>query len=115
MCPVAGVERVRGEMAPSRRSPLVALYLVSYDVAADKRRTRVAQALEDHGVRVQFSVFEVETGERGLDKLLGRLTDLIDPTTDSIRAYPLCLRCRGSVTVVGKGPAAGEREDVVVV
>ncbi len=93
----------------------MALYLVSYDVAVDKRRTRVAHALEDHGVRVQFSVFEVETGDRGIEKLLGRLTDLIDPTTDSVRAYLLCQRCRGSVTVVGKGPAAGERDDVVVV
>ena len=93
----------------------MALYLVSYDVAADKRRTRVAQALEDHGVRVQFSVFEVDTSDRGLDRLLARLQDLVDPTTDSIRAYLLCQRCRASVMVIGRGPMAGEREDVVVV
>jgi CRISPR-associated protein Cas2 len=91
------------------------LFLISYDVVVDKRRTRVAHTLEDHGVRVQYSVFEVETGERGLERLLDKLGDQIDPTTDSIRAYPLCQRCRGTVVVVGKGPAAGERDDVVVV
>ena len=93
----------------------MALHLIRYDVASDKRRTRVAARLEDHGVRVQFSVFEVEIAEPALSKLLGKLRDMIDGSTDSIRGYPLCQRCRGSVVVVGKGPAAGEREEVVVV
>ena len=91
------------------------LYLISYDVALDKRRTRVAATLEDYGVRVQYSVFEVDTVERELDRLVDRLRDQIDPTTDSIRAYPLCQRCRGAAVVVGKGPAAGARDDTVVV
>jgi len=93
----------------------MALYLVSYDVAADKRRTRVANALEDYGVRVQYSVFEVETSDRGLDRLLNRLQDLVDPTTDSVRAYLLHQRCRASVRIIGRGPMAGERDDATVV
>ena len=31
--------------------------LVSYDIADDKRRSRVAEVLESYGARVQFSVF----------------------------------------------------------
>ena len=102
-------------LGPPARLFSMALYLISYDVASDKRRTRVAAHLENRGVRVQFSVFEVEVAEPTLNRLLGKLRDQIDATTDSIRVYPLCQRCRGSVVVVGRGPAAGEREEVVVV
>lgn len=91
------------------------LYLIAYDVTLDKRRAKVAALLEDYGTRVQFSVFEADLPERALGKVLSRARDLIDPTTDSLRAYSLCMRCRGSVIVVGKGPAAGEFEPVVVV
>lgn len=91
------------------------LYLISYDVAADKRRVQVARLLEDFGVRVQLSVFEVETGDDAVGPLVGRLEDLIDPSTDSVRAYRLCQRCRGSVTVVGRGLPASERSKAAVV
>jgi CRISPR/Cas system-associated endoribonuclease Cas2 len=41
------------------------LYLISYDVSDDTRRRRVYEALKDFGRRVQYSVFECETEERG--------------------------------------------------
>ena len=33
--------------------------LLSYDVANDNRRTRLARFLKDYGQRIQYSVFEV--------------------------------------------------------
>lgn len=36
------------------------LYLCTYDMADDKRRTRMFQTLKDHGEHVQFSVFLCE-------------------------------------------------------
>ena len=32
--------------------------VISYDIPADKRRTKLAQLLENYGQRVQYSVFE---------------------------------------------------------
>lgn len=37
----------------------MALYLISYDITADKRRNALAKLLEGFGSRVQYSVFEV--------------------------------------------------------
>ena len=36
------------------------LYLCTYDMADDKRRTRMFQTLKDHGEHVQYSVFLCE-------------------------------------------------------
>lgn len=36
------------------------LYLISYDIAVDKRRTKIAKLLEGFGQRVQYSVFECD-------------------------------------------------------
>jgi len=33
-------------------------YVITYDIPVDRRRNKVATALEDHGRRVQYSVFE---------------------------------------------------------
>ena len=32
--------------------------VVSYDITCDRRRSKVARTLEDHGKRVQYSVFD---------------------------------------------------------
>lgn len=60
------------------------LYVFCYDVAHDKRRYRLARALEALGTRVQESVFEcwLEQGEaaqagKDLLKLLDRQEDLL--------------------------------------
>ena len=94
----------------------MSLYLISYDVSSDKRRSRVAKTLESHGLRVQYSVFECELSDRTLERLLARLGDLIDQSTDSVRAYLLCARCRCGAQVVGRGPIVPtERAGVAVV
>ncbi|PWR24350.1 CRISPR-associated endonuclease Cas2 [Zavarzinia aquatilis] len=70
------------------------LVLVTYDVAtadaAGRRRLRhVAKACQDHGVRVQFSVFECEVDPAQWAMLRGRLLGLMDPERDSLRFYLL--------------------------
>ncbi len=81
-------------------------WVLSYDVADDKRRTRLHRALQSRGQRVQFSVFEVLATGAELDALLAAIThpSRFDATTDSVRAWPLCERCQPSARVVGAGP-----------
>ncbi|MCB1809948.1 MAG: CRISPR-associated endonuclease Cas2 [Candidatus Competibacteraceae bacterium] len=81
------------------------LWAISYDIVEDKRRRQVATTLEDHGARVQGSVFECYLDKTTLTTLRARLVDMIDPATDSIRWYPLCTWCRQRV--VWKGPVGG--------
>ncbi len=49
------------------------LIVVSYNVANDRRRTRLAQELENFGRRVQYSVFECLLDARQLERLRTRL------------------------------------------
>jgi CRISPR-associated protein Cas2 len=79
-------------------------FVICYDVVEDPRRTKVAHLLEDHGLRVQYSVFECELNEAQLIGLQQKLSELIDLTTDSIRIYRLCTTCREAVNVSGRGP-----------
>ena len=79
------------------------LYLISYDVASDKRRTRVARCMEAHGERVQYSVFECELSTAQLERLQARLVRLVNNETDSVRIYGLCGGCRVRVEVIGSG------------
>ena len=44
-------------------------YLITYDVADDKRRTRIFETLKDHGDHVQFSVFFCELSAMELAQL----------------------------------------------
>jgi CRISPR-associated protein Cas2 len=77
--------------------------LISYDITCDSIRNKVAKLLEDHGRRVQYSVFECILHEAALIRLRAKLQDLINYETDSVRFYRLCLRCKHAVDILGKG------------
>jgi CRISPR-associated protein Cas2 len=57
-------------------------YLVSYDVADDKRRTRVFKLLRDTGDRVQYSVFCCQLNERELHALKEGIKERLDRDED---------------------------------
>lgn len=82
------------------------LLLVTYDVADDRRRRRVAKTLEGFGRRVQHSVFEcrLRPAERAaLERTLGALLPPEGPDEPafSLRTYRLCAACSDQVEVVG--------------
>ena len=89
-----------------------AFYLVAYDVVADRRRAKLARALEAIGERVQESVFEAYLTEAELTSLLKKAGKLLNPKEDSLRAYLLCGACSAKVRTVGRAqvtPAPGLR------
>jgi len=68
------------------------LVVVSYDVAttdtAGRRRLRrIARACQDHGQRVQYSVFECEVTPAAWTHLRRRLLAEMDTGRDSLRFY----------------------------
>ncbi len=68
-------------------------YVIAYDVESNKRRTKIANKLKDHGTRVQFSVFELESDEPRLRQLVTELRNLMQPRTDRLHVYRLCESC----------------------
>lgn len=86
------------------------LVLVTYDVntleaGGRKRLRKIAQACEDYGQRVQFSVFEVEVDPAQWTRLKARLEGLIDPAHDSLRYYYLGANWERRIEHVGAKPS----------
>jgi len=83
--------------------------VVAYDISEDRRRARVAAALQQCGDRIQRSVFVCSLDNEGLVELLARVTDMIDTDTDSVYAFRQCGTCWDTVGVVGQATVADER------
>jgi CRISPR-associated protein Cas2 len=80
--------------------------LVTYDVstrdsAGRKRLRRVARLCQNHGTRVQLSVFECDLTPAQWTKLRHDLIETIDPDADSLRFYFLGRQAAERVEHVG--------------
>ncbi len=89
------------------------LYVVSYDIPDDKRRSRVHSALTGFGTWVQYSVFECFLNRKQRLLLEARLLQEIHQREDTIRIYGLCATCKTKVEVLGRGDAP--REDTIYI
>lgn len=83
--------------------------LVTYDVStfdAEGRRRlrRVAKTCLDYGQRVQNSVFELKVDPAQWTACRLKLTEIIDPKTDSLRFYHLGANWKRRVEHVGAEP-----------
>ena len=79
------------------------LYIVSYDIPDNKRRTRLAKMLLDFGDRAQFSVFECILNKNSLEELKNKIQKIILEKDDRVRIYPICAACQGLIEIYGKG------------
>ena len=59
-------------------------YVVTYDIADDKRRTTVFKTLHGYGDHVQYSVFFCALNQRELIQLRGRLRAAIHHDEDQV-------------------------------
>ncbi len=57
--------------------------VISYDIADDKRRNRVAKTLENYGTRVQYSVFECILEKEKFIELYNVLNKIIEIEKDA--------------------------------
>jgi len=88
--------------------------VVSYDIVSDRRRIKIAKALEDYGTRVQYSVFECNISNSHLAEMKRRIARLMNIEEDRIRYYRLCEDCLTGVELVGKGEITKDRDFYVV-
>lgn len=95
------------------------LVLVTYDVntettAGKKRLRKVAKACVNYGQRVQNSVFECLLDAAQYAMFKAKLTELINPETDSLRFYQLGNNYKNKVEHVGCAPSLSQ-DDVLLV
>ena len=95
------------------------MVLVTYDVEvqtdAGRRRLRhVSKLCEDHGQRVQYSVFECLLEPAAWTKLRSRLLATIDPQVDSLRFYFLGSHWQNRVEHVGAKPTYNPEGPLIV-
>ena len=68
------------------------LILIAYDITKPARLARVARICEDHGVRVQYSVFECHLEESRFESFWSLLLEVIDEDHDRLVAYRMDAR-----------------------
>jgi len=90
------------------------LYVITYDIADDRRRLRLAERLLDFGIRVQESVFEALLDEPGLTDVRAEIARITDDQEDSVRIYAICESCRPRSEIHGRGEPT-ERARVFIV
>lgn len=94
------------------------MYLVSYDIASDRLRNKVAKVLESYGQRVQYSVFECELTEKRYKELYQKLFSLAQNMKDgNIYFYFICKTCEGKKQIIGIPKSSGHyaQDDVIVI
>ena len=63
-------------------------FIICYDISDDKKRTKVSKILKAHGIRTQYSVFEVVTDKKTIFNLLKDIESEIDEI-DKFFIYPV--------------------------
>lgn len=90
------------------------LYVITYDIPDDRRRTQLAKALKGFGTRVQYSVFEAHLNKKQFKELKQVVKDVIDSSEDSVRCYVLCNACFKHVDVFSGGNVTAEPNTIIV-
>jgi len=79
-------------------------YLIAYDIADPKRLRRVCVLMEDHGYRLQYSVFVCDLSKAELAELESAVGSVMDLMLDSV--IRIDLGATGSaarVVTIGRG------------
>jgi len=77
--------------------------IVAYDIADVKRLSKVAKIMLDYGIRVQKSIFEITATEPAFKEMLRRVALVINNEADGVKYFPLCVKCAGTVEIIGQG------------
>ena len=69
------------------------IYIIAYDISNNKRRCEVSQLLEEHGIRMNKSVFECLMLPKTYKALMKTVNGKINPKKDTVLYYPICRNC----------------------
>jgi len=65
------------------------MFLIAYDITDPKRLRKSAKLLESHGIRVQYSVFELYLDRKEVTPIIDELRKIIDEEKDKLYVYPI--------------------------
>jgi CRISPR-associated protein Cas2 len=86
-----------------KRKDILVAYDISTETVKGRRRLRkIAQACEDFGQRVQYSVFECSVTPMQLEELRYRIIDIMNEEEDSVRIYVLHGGREASLSAYGR-------------
>lgn len=77
--------------------------IVAYDIADPKRLLKIAKIMQDYGVRVQKSIFEVTLTGPLFREMKERIEKIICHEEDGVKYFTLCEKCAGTVEIIGQG------------
>jgi CRISPR-associated protein Cas2 len=91
-------------------------FVVTYDIVNDKRRKKVSDILDKYGVRVNYSVFEIELNKTKLRVLLDELesSKLIHKEHDSLRFYQVCENCTPKCFEISSKPDPFQAKEMFI-
>ncbi len=81
---------------------------IAYDISDDKRRAQVAAILQADGDRVQRSVFVATVDDAMLGEARDRISQIINPETDSVYIFRQCAACWEEVGIYGQATVSHE-------
>ena len=90
------------------------MVLISYDIADDKKRAKFNKYIRKFGVRLQYSVYQIDNSERILQNITEDLNNKFLKTfdeTDSVYIFKLSNSCE----VIKYGYAKHEDSDLLIV
>ncbi len=93
------------------------VYVVTYDIADDKRLRRIFKIMKGYGDHLQFSVFRCELSDRDRFELIGDLEEVIHHDEDQVLLIPLGPaggQCEQNIEALGKPYVLPERHATVV-
>lgn len=90
------------------------LVLVVYDIADDKRRTKLATFLEGYGRRVQYSVFECFLSLMDMQKLHHQIAKRVKPDKDNVRLYWVPVDAIPRTLTIGSLPPEPPPESYII-
>ena len=64
-------------------------YLVAYDISNPSRLGKVHRMLKKTGLSMQNSLFLVHRTDKRMKRLVDKLSTVINPKEDDLRAYPI--------------------------
>ena len=89
-------------------------YVVCYDIADDRRRSRVSATLLDFGTRVQESVFVAHLDDELAARMKERLVRLVDEDWDRLQIFEMCATCGAKGWAMGVSKVVEDPEWYIV-
>lgn len=94
------------------------MYLISYDIASTKIRTKLAKKLLNYGKRIQYSVFECNMDKSRFQKCYREMVELTDGKANvSIRCYFIDKTSQEQIVTIGDPEYIGfdEIDDILFI